>query len=394
MKTAFANLKEVRERLLGYRREFVARTTSIPEERLQQLEADQSLLTFWESEVLGRIYGLDPDSLCETVIRTTGDAITVLQHADEFRQVNDAMRLAIVGAANAARDLHRLRKLIGAETRVTLPDLRGRSELRGRSVGTPHRQGSWKAALLRWKLHVQGTEPIASMRDFVKERLPSIVVLYARLGPKGPAGLTFGEQYRAPTIVLNAEGKNQNPLVRRFSLAHELCHMLLDWNRAEPLALLSGYLTESGLDRERRANAFAVRLLCPERVLDSVRDKGPREAAETLVAYGLPYAAIRLYLRNEAMIELPVAADALGLTGTSAHWTEAERPDGLDGFPLEKVPLERRTAVAEAAATAYSMGKITRDAFAEALGISPIEELETVLDFFALDPPADIDNAA
>lgn len=385
---SFANLKEVRERLLGYRREFVARITNISEERLQQLEEDQARLAVWEAEVLGRIYGLDPDSLCEPVIRTSGDAITVLQHADEFRNVNDAMRLAIVGAANAARDLHRLRRLIGDEVRVDLP------ELRGRSVGAPHRQGSLKAALLRRKLNLVGAEPIASMRDFLKEYLPSIVVLYARLGPQGPAGLTFGDQYRAPTIVLNIEGKNQNPLVRRFSLAHELCHVLLDWNRAEPLALISGYLTESGLELERRANAFAVRLLCPERVLSAVRDKGPREAAETLVSYGLPYAAIRLYLRNEAMIELPRAADALGLTGTSAHWTEAERPDGLDGFPLGNVPFERRTAVAEAAATAYSLGKISRDAFAEALGISPIEELESVLDFFAMDPPAEIDHAA
>src|SRR5215218_11400841 len=95
---SFANLKEVRERLLGYRREFVARTTNISEERLQQLEEDQSLLAVWEAEVLGRIYGLDPDALCEPVIRTSGDAITVLQQADEFRSVNDAMRLAIVGA--------------------------------------------------------------------------------------------------------------------------------------------------------------------------------------------------------------------------------------------------------------------------------------------------------
>jgi hypothetical protein len=121
---------------------------------------------------------------------------------------------------------------------------------------------------------------------------------------------------------------------------------------------------------------------------------GPREAAETLVDYGLPYAAIRLYLRNEVRIELPRSAETLGLSGTSAHWTEAEQPDGLDSFPLESVPLERRTAVAEAAAFAYSLNKITRDAFAAALGVPPVEDLESVLDFFALDPPAEIDSAA
>jgi Zn-dependent peptidase ImmA (M78 family) len=385
---SFPNLKEIRERLLGYRPEFVARVARISEERLAVLEADQSGLTVREAESLGRVYGLDPDNLGEVPIRTAGDAVTVLQHANEFRQVGDATRLAIVSVANAARDLHRLRKLIGEDERVQLP------ELRGKAVGAPHRQGAKKAALLRRLLSIRGNAPIPSMRDFVEHHLPSVVVLYARLGAHGPAGLTFGDPLRAPTIVLNVDGKNQNPLVRRFSLAHELCHVLLDWNRAEPLGLLSGYLTESGLETERRANAFAVRLLCPERVVESVRQLAPRDAAQKLIEFGLPYAAVRLYLRNEVGIELPPSADGLGLAGTTAGWAEAEHPLGVDSFPLSSVPLERRTAVAEAAALAYSQGKIGRDAFAEALGVSPAEDLEVVLDFFAVDPPADVEDAA
>ncbi|TMQ13909.1 MAG: ImmA/IrrE family metallo-endopeptidase [Deltaproteobacteria bacterium] len=388
MSQSFSNLREVRERLLGYRLDFVSRATGLSEDRLHQLEQDQELLTAWEAEVLGRVYGLDPDSLSEFPIRTSGDAVTVLQQADEFRQVSDATRLAIVAVGNAARTLHRLRRLLGPEVAVQLPELRRRSE------GAPHRQGSHKAALLRRLLNVRGSGPIPSMRDFVKNNLPSIVVLYAQLGPHGPAGVTFGDPRRAPTIVLNAQGKNQNPLVRRFSLAHELCHVLLDWNQAEPLALLSGYLTESGLEIERRANAFAVRLLCPEQMLNSVRDMSPHDAAKRLLEFGLPYAAVRLYLRNETGLQLPRSPDALGLTGTSADWIDSERPDGLDGFPLSSVPLERRTAVAEAGALAYSTGRISRDAFAEALGISPIEDLETVLDYFAIDPPVELSDAA
>jgi Zn-dependent peptidase ImmA (M78 family) len=388
MLTSFPNLKEVREQLLGYRLEFAARATNIAKERLHQLEQDQSLLTAWEAEILGRIYGLDPDSLSEPAIQTSGDAISVLQHADEFRQVSDVTRLAIVAAANASRDLHRLRALIDADMPVDLP------ELRERSSEAPHRQGSHQANQLRARLGLQADEPIVSMRDFMKDHFPSVIVLHARLGPKGPAGLTFGDLSRTPTIVLNAEGKNQNPLVRRFSLAHELCHVLLDWNHAEPLGLLSGYLTEAGLETERRANAFAVRLLCPESVVSSVRKMSPREAAEKLTAFGLPYAAIRLYLRNEVNLQLPQSAETLGLTGTNARWTEAERPDGLEAFPLQKVPLERRTVVAEAASLAYSLGKISRDGFAEALGVAPVEELESVLDFFAVDPPFELEDAA
>ncbi len=212
----------------------------------------------------------------------------------------------------------------------------------------------------------------------MKQVLTNDTVLYADLGDVGPAGLAFCDRVRGPSILLNTSGKNRNAGVRRLSLAHELCHLLHDWNRQQPIATISGYFSDSSLDLERRANAFVVRFLCPESVLRTIDAKSsPSEISSALRPYGLPYRAAQLYLRNAASTldggQLPDLDDP--------KWSVAEEPFGLRDFPLMKVPLERRTAVARAAAAAYVSGGLRRDNFAEYLGVTAVEPLEQVLDF-------------
>jgi Zn-dependent peptidase ImmA (M78 family) len=60
-------------------------------------------------------------------------------------------------------------------------------------------------------------------------------------------------------------GSDEN--IRRFSLAHELCHLLFDRTRAMKLAVASGPWAPVSI--ERRANAFAAALLLPRVLLDT-----------------------------------------------------------------------------------------------------------------------------
>lgn len=382
-----STLKDVREKLLGYRAEMVADFSRISRERLEQLEAGEPPTVF-EADALSRVYGIDADILSEEIVHLApGDSVATLADMEEFKDLDDATKLRIVAASNAARDLTRLERLGNISRDAPLAPL-----TRPRPNEPPHRQGATHAAEIRKRLPQNAREePIPSVRDFVENRFPAIAVLYARLGPYGPAGLSFSDSLRGPTIVLNLEGKNENPLVRRFSLAHELYYILVDWNRHEPLAMISGYLSDKALERERRANAFAVRLVCPEskiHALARVRSISPESAARKLEPFGLPYAALRLYLRNEASIDLAahLPPSLMGL-GTEPKWILAEEPKGIAGFPLNEVPPERRTRVAQIAARLYSLGSIPRDAFADALGVTPASDIERVLDFFVLEPP-------
>lgn len=385
--SSFDNLSRVRTDLLGYGFQSVARLSGITAERLQAIEAGSSP-TVAEIESLSIIYGIEADRLCdEPIALEPGDAIEVLTCSDEFQELGDGVRARIVSAANAARDLRRLLK-IGGEALPTRDEWI-RTDPPEANL-PPHRQGAALAVRVRNALGL-GVEPIPSIRDLVGRALPGAHVLYASLGATGPAGITFADALRLPTIVLNLDGKNRNPAVRRFSLAHEMLHLLLDWETPVPLAIVSGFLSESALDRERRANAFAVRLLCPESVLRSLHHDDPAAAAKKmLLDYGLHYAAARLYLRNELGHDLPHTPPLeLGALGTRSWLERAEAPEGLLGFPIDDVPVERRTVLALAAARCYSSGLLARDAFAEALGVTPAHDLEAVLDWFALPMPAD-----
>jgi Zn-dependent peptidase ImmA (M78 family) len=65
-----------------------------------------------------------------------------------------------------------------------------------------------------------------------------------------------------PSIFLNTSNRfSSTQAGRRFSLAHELCHIMFDQAAAHELALTSG--PWAPLSIERRANAFAAMLLMP-----------------------------------------------------------------------------------------------------------------------------------
>ena len=78
-----------------------------------------------------------------------------------------------------------------------------------------------------------------------------------------------GPKHR-PTVLVNRSHEFQDQTRRRFTLAHELCHLLYDRGHAARLAIASGPWASP--DVEQRANAFAAMLLMPEQlVADAVK---------------------------------------------------------------------------------------------------------------------------
>ncbi|HQU44472.1 MAG TPA: ImmA/IrrE family metallo-endopeptidase [Pirellulales bacterium] len=74
-------------------------------------------------------------------------------------------------------------------------------------------------------------------------------------GPKHKPAVLINENYEATAVE-----------PRRFTLAHELCHILHDRSYGDRLAIMSGPWAPS--DVEPRANAFAAMLLMPKPLLD------------------------------------------------------------------------------------------------------------------------------
>ena len=75
-------------------------------------------------------------------------------------------------------------------------------------------------------------------------------------------GVAFdGERHRPGILVNSRHSANEHPFGRRFTLAHELCHLLFDRDAGVQLAMASGPWAPR--DVERRANAFAAMVLMP-----------------------------------------------------------------------------------------------------------------------------------
>ena len=75
-------------------------------------------------------------------------------------------------------------------------------------------------------------------------------------------GVSIAGPQHSPGIFVNGRHPaNAGKAGRRFTLAHELCHLLFDRERGRPLAVASGPWAPRAI--EKRANAFAAMLLMP-----------------------------------------------------------------------------------------------------------------------------------
>jgi Zn-dependent peptidase ImmA (M78 family) len=88
-----------------------------------------------------------------------------------------------------------------------------------------------------------------------------ITVHDVSLGGEGPRGVALVGEGLRPTILVNTDHPMNRGLGRRFSEAHEFCHILFDRHRARPLA--HGSTPWASPSVEQRANAFAAMLLMP-----------------------------------------------------------------------------------------------------------------------------------
>jgi len=98
---------------------------------------------------------------------------------------------------------------------------------------------------------------IAGTIDRLKIRRKSI-----ELSDRDVRGISLTSPVHRPTIVVNARfANNRREDVHRFTLAHELCHVLFDQDFEHELAMASGPWAPAAI--EQRANAFAAMFLMP-----------------------------------------------------------------------------------------------------------------------------------
>ncbi|MBN1675805.1 MAG: ImmA/IrrE family metallo-endopeptidase [Kiritimatiellae bacterium] len=142
---------------------------------------------------------------------------------------------------------------------------------------------------------------------------------------------------KRPIVAVNVtHARNRYPTGRRFTLAHELCHLLYDRARGVDLQIVSGEWAP--VEIEKRANAFAAAFLMPD---DLIRGAAARAGVD--VADLDPDGLLSL-ARG-----LDVSPDALAHHLCNRRWLDEGRRDALlailqnrPGAAVADAPAQRK----------------------------------------------------
>ena len=130
----------------------------------------------------------------------------------------------------------------------------------GTPLGVPHLDGDRFATELLEDLDQPAGSSYIDVRD-ICIRL-GIMIDEIEFETDTIRGVALAGEGFSPKIVINlAHVYNSNDEGKRFTIGHELCHILFDRVRARRIAHVSGSWASPGI--EKRANAFAAYLLMP-----------------------------------------------------------------------------------------------------------------------------------
>lgn len=156
------------------------------------------------------------------------------------------------------------------------------SDREGEPLGVPHVDGQRFASDLLDELDLPRVGEKCIDVNAICDHL-GIDVADLRLDTDSIRGAAFAGEGFSPRVLVNPTHPfNRNESGRRFTLSHELCHVLFDRARARRIAHASGDWAAPGI--EQRANAFAAHLLMPRELVVSAFGDGDAEDVSRLAA--------------------------------------------------------------------------------------------------------------
>jgi Zn-dependent peptidase ImmA (M78 family) len=235
-----ARVRAERERM-GLSQRALGRRANLPQARIHRIETDSSRsIDLVDLSKLAAGLGMTMSSLIED--SPVRDRVLAAARAGDDSAVADALRVAC--------------DLIELEERLSGLGVDDQQQLRLPKLvpsGDPRNDGRQLAQAVRsqWGL------PDAPLGDLVElvEELTGADVAVREL-PSDVSGLTVTEQTVGIAVVL-VNAKN-SPERQRFTLAHELAHLLTGDSQIDTIS------TPESSDAERYANSFAGHLLMPE----------------------------------------------------------------------------------------------------------------------------------
>ncbi len=247
--------KELASRLKAAReasrltQEEVARYLGVSRSTVAQMELGNRAVTSLELDRLAYLYGRDIRSFLADEFRPEDALVAVFRRHPEMAR-NDLVLAAVRESLAAGREVTNLERLLGVDVDLTaLPSYGQRAP---RTKWEAIQQAERIAAEERRRLGL-GSAPLPSVGELLEGQ--GVRTAQAPL-PEDVSGLTVAEPDVGVLVVVNRE---HVPWRKRFSFAHEYCHVLLDRDEKGTISRASDRDTLP----EVRANAFAAAFLMP-----------------------------------------------------------------------------------------------------------------------------------
>jgi len=295
----------------GLTQDQVARTLGVSRPTVAQMELGNRGVSSLELEQLANLFGRDLREFFADNFQEQ-DALAALFRANEVVTEQAYVVEALRACANLGREATNLEQLLGVD----------RGGAAGAVYPLPAPQNRWQAVQQgdrvaneeRRRLGL-GTAPVASLSELLESQGVRAALIDL---PDDISGLSMADSNIGVFVVAN----RRHPSVRRrFSVAHEYCHALLDRQRLGTVSRT----TERDDLLEVRANAFAAAFLLPSegvRQFMALIGKGApsRQRADVFDEGGVIEASTRSAPRSQEMQLYDIAelADHFGVSRLAA----------------------------------------------------------------------------
>lgn len=363
-------------RAAGLHRETLARMTGLTVGRLEEIEAGAHArpeeLDAWARAFGVRIQdlsGADPESwpLSRLAFRAANEgapALDALIEDGSYQVLGDFLR--------CVAEVDELEGYLG-HSRKALPRLRVPSGW----ADEPPWGADRLAAQVREAFGISATKPIGSLTALLRDEL-GVACFFVTPEELAPSIDAASSRYPRPAVLVNLIEGEHAFWRTRMSLAHELCHLLVDQSEADP-ANVSPHSSFRGRYEyfqdfrliEARANAFAAHLLAPDAgVKEAVGTRRPSsEDAIVAVSQTFGIGRVTAISRLKHVFGLGDQARERMIKRAHSSWVPGE------GFE-EEAPVGLRDGVLlDLATEAYSKGLIDAVDIRRRLEIELIEEL-------------------
>lgn len=383
-----ATLKKIRTDL-GYEESYVARRMGADIDALRAIEAGRKDPDSSALSVFSDLYGVEPDRLwTQEVNPADSEALRLLFRRKTSVALPERTREAIAHASLIARQYVDLGNMLGIPSAYQKLRDCYRHEGEYEGAGKTWKIGEDLGLRVREDLGL-GLGPVKSVRELAEEDL-GVLIIHSNLRSSDVAACSFSSERTGPVVVVNRAGENARPWRWRFTVAHEICHVLFDELSQTDLGAITGYSDheeETSSDAvEQRANSFAITLLAPkDGVLDHLRRMEatalPEQVRGLMVEWGINFKAARYRLQHVGWAPKSELHSLAGVeTKEPEEWRTAEA-DLLDTFfPCPSVPEDRRGAFARRVVHAYSSELISRNRLVSLLEAAPDDPLDQLVE--------------